>query len=112
MNKLYQWNFIANHWGDRLPTDLQHLIIERLKNVSDNELMYYSERYGFSLTIDECQNISHYLNHLTLNPFIKADREKMFHDLTDLTNEQTAIKAKQLFKQLINQYGMSHLFTE
>lgn len=74
--------------------------------------MTYSEAYGFSLTAEEGREIINYLRYSSLNPFKYNDREKMFNDLKQLTDHQTARQAKQLFEKLIHHYDMEHLFED
>lgn len=85
-------------------------MIDRLKNISPDELMIYSRLYGFTLTHSQCNEIVHYLQNITLDPFKADHREQLFQDLSHLTNQHTAIKAKKLFKQMIKYYEVDHLF--
>jgi len=89
---------------------LKQMMIHRLKNISHGELIAYSKTYGFSLSAEESREIIKYLRHLTLNPFKNSERKRMFYDLKQLTDERTAMQAKQLFEQLIRHYKMEHLF--
>lgn len=91
---------------------LKRMITRRLKNVTFNELMTYSEMYGFSISEDTALEIVHYLRNLSLDPFQRRDREQMFNDLTLITDIQTANNVRQLFEQLIQQYHIEHLFDD
>lgn len=91
---------------------LKDLIIRKLKNLSYDEILYYSQQYGFSLSEREALDIKNYLQTHGVNPFHEDGRLEMFQELAHITNVQTAKKAQQLFNEMIKSYGVEHLFTE
>ncbi|WP_368855436.1 DUF2624 family protein [Virgibacillus salexigens] len=45
-----------------------------------------------------------------VDPFSANGRAKMLRELAKITDIQTAKKAQKLFNELIQSYGLSHLF--
>lgn len=89
---------------------LKELIKIRLNRLTLQEILYYSSQYGFSLTPQEGKQIITYIQNNEIDPFDPQKREKIFYDLSQLTNPETATKARHLFEQLIAEYGLEDLF--
>lgn len=89
---------------------IKELVKNKLKQLSDEELLYYGKQYGFSLSRTESQQIVNYLKQNTIDPFNVNDRNKMLNELARITNTETAKKAEKLFKEIIKSYGLDHLF--
>lgn len=89
---------------------LKELIIQKVKHLSPDELLRYSEQYGFHITKREAISIVNYLKRNEFDPFSAADREKAFTHLAKITNENTAGDVQILFKKMIRSYGLESLF--
>ena len=89
---------------------IKSLVQNKLKQLSYLDLINYGEQYGFSLTQKEAQNIIIYLKSNQIDPFDENDRIKMFDELAQITDLNTARKAQQLFYEIISSYGLEHLF--
>jgi|SRR5690625_4954681 len=89
---------------------LKSLIVRKLKGLTYEELQYYSDEYGFSLSERELSDIINYLRNHFIDPFHANGRMQMVQELTRITNAQTAQKAQRLFNELIKSYGVEHLF--
>lgn len=89
---------------------IKELVKNKLKQLSSEELLNYGKQYGFSLSKTEAEQIITYLKQHTVDPFDPYDQEKMFHALAAITDSQTANKAQKLFKEIIQSYGLGHLF--
>lgn len=89
---------------------IEQIVLQRLKLLTYDELMSYSKAYNFSLTRDEGLTIIHYLQNHEINPFSSFERKRMFNDLAEMTNKETAKQAKHLFENVIREYRLEHLF--
>lgn len=83
---------------------------KRLQQLTDKDLLQYSQQYGFSLTEPQARNIVTYLKNNDFDPFEESERLKMLQELTHITDQDTADKADKLFHELISSYGLAHLF--
>lgn len=89
---------------------IKDLINRKMNQITLEELLHYSTQYGFSLTQVEAQQILTYIQNNPIDPFDQNNREKIFQDLAQITDHNTASKAKSLFNEIINSYGLGHLF--
>ncbi|MFD1038499.1 DUF2624 domain-containing protein [Virgibacillus byunsanensis] len=89
---------------------LKELIINKMKSLSQQEIIQYSKQYGFNISQAQAKDITTYLKSHSINPFESSDRAKMFRDLTQITDQETATKARKLFNEIIKSYGIDHLF--
>ncbi|WP_339228139.1 DUF2624 family protein [Oceanobacillus sp. FSL K6-2867] len=89
---------------------IKEMIKNKLKNIKTDELLHYSQQYGFRLTEAQAQQIALYLRNNTLDPFNRKARQQMFSHLAAITDDQTASKAEQLLYSLVQSYGLEHLF--
>ena len=89
---------------------IKEFVKKKLNQLSYEDLLHYSAQYGFSLTQSEAKNISAYIKTNQLDPFVESDRIKMFEDLAQITDPNTAKKANDLLAQIIRTYGLEHLF--
>lgn len=88
------------------------LMKNKLKQLTAEKLLSYADEYGFTLTAQEAKDISVYLKRNDLDPFNQRDRQLAFNELAKITNVNTAKKAEQLFQEMIQQYGLEHLFDD
>ncbi|MBP1968685.1 hypothetical protein J2Z83_000779 [Virgibacillus natechei] len=91
---------------------IKELVSKKLKQLSPEELLNYAKQHGFSLNRAEANSIINYLRTNSIDPFNLHDHKKMFEELTQITNRETANKAQKLFNDLIQSYGLGHLFHE
>ncbi|RKQ37806.1 DUF2624 domain-containing protein [Oceanobacillus halophilus] len=90
---------------------IKELVRKKLKQISSEELMFYSKQYGFSLSKHQAMQISNYLNqNSSVDPFKFNDREKMLRELARITDIETAQQARKLLDEVIKSYGLEHLF--
>ncbi|MEN2765969.1 DUF2624 domain-containing protein [Ornithinibacillus xuwenensis] len=89
---------------------IKQLILNKMRQLSPEEVLEYGKKYGFSISRQQAQDIASYVRRNNINPFDKRERKKMFNDLSQITNPETANKANQLFHELIKSYGLEHLF--
>ncbi|HLQ97884.1 MAG TPA: DUF2624 domain-containing protein [Candidatus Dormibacteraeota bacterium] len=89
---------------------IKEIIKRKLNQITVGDLLQYGEQYGFSLTHTEAEKIVQYLKTNHIDPFNKHDRTKMFQALTEITDQNTAHKAQNLFDEMIHSYGLEHLF--
>jgi hypothetical protein len=89
---------------------IKQMIINKMRQITTNDVLNYSKKYGFSINKEQAQAISNYVRKKRVNPFDKREREKMLQDLTDITDRGTALKANKLFHELIKSHGLEHLF--
>ncbi|RLL48063.1 DUF2624 domain-containing protein [Oceanobacillus piezotolerans] len=89
---------------------IKELVKTKIKQINENELLHYGKQYGFSLTNAQAAKITKYLKQSSLDPFKARDREKMFQDLEAITDRSTALKAKKLLHEIVDSYGLGHLF--
>jgi Protein of unknown function (DUF2624) len=86
------------------------MVKQKLKQLTPEQLIQYGKEYGFYITKNEAYAILKYVNSTPLDIFNEADRYKLLKKLAQITNEETAKKAYQLFQAIVKQYGIEHLF--
>lgn len=89
---------------------IKDFVIHKMKHISAEELLHYSKQYRFHISLEQSRQITAYLQTNTVDPFNKADRNKMFTELSRITDRATAKKAEQLFQEIIKANGFEHLF--
>ncbi|WP_188453641.1 DUF2624 domain-containing protein [Virgibacillus oceani] len=93
-----------------MSTFIKEMIAKKLKQLTSDELLHYSKKYGFNLSQAEAQSITKYLKTQQIDPFSSQDRVKMLKELARITDLQTAKKAQKLFEEIIKSYGLEYLF--
>lgn len=89
---------------------IKEVVKRKLKQISVADLLKYGDQHGFSLTETEAEKIVTYVKTNNIDPFNESDRSRMFQKLTEITDENTANKAQDLFDEIIRSYGLEHLF--
>ncbi|WP_339214644.1 DUF2624 domain-containing protein [Ornithinibacillus sp. FSL M8-0202] len=89
---------------------IKQIILNKMRQITAEDILQYSGEYGFTITRQQAEEIANYVHTKKINPFDKREREKMLHDLSEITDRQTALKADRLFHELIKSYGLEHLF--
>jgi hypothetical protein len=75
----------------------QQIINQKIKTITPEELVSYSEDYGISLTIEEAKKIIDIVRHNKINIFDSQERMKWVRELAKITSPQTAKQANALF---------------
>ncbi|SET60943.1 Protein of unknown function [Oceanobacillus limi] len=89
---------------------IKAIVINKMKQLTTEDIYKYGREYGFSITKQEATNISDYLKKNKIDPFDKQDHKKMLQELARITDKETAKKANRLFKEMIKAYGLESLF--
>jgi hypothetical protein len=91
---------------------IKELIKRKINQLSAEEILTYGEQHGFSITKIEADKIETYIKATHIDPFNENDRIKMFQQLTEITNLDTAQKALSLFNEIIRSHGLEYLFNQ
>ncbi|MGY0692903.1 DUF2624 family protein [Virgibacillus sp. FSP13] len=89
---------------------IKDLIANKITQLSPEELLHYSQQYGFSITNTQAKAITTYLKTHTIDPFHADGRAKMLQELARITDLKTAKKAQKLFNEIIKSHGLESLF--
>ncbi|MCM3738721.1 DUF2624 domain-containing protein [Oceanobacillus luteolus] len=89
---------------------IKEIVKNRLRQLTVNELLHYAGEYGFSITREEAHHILHYLQSSDLDIFSKQAMDEAYVKLAEITDQQTASKAKLLFEQIVKSYGLEDYF--
>jgi len=86
------------------------LIKRRIKLITVEEVLSYSNQYGFSISRQEALAIVNYLKTTPIESL--QSKKNLISDLEKLTTISTAKKAERLLDQFIATYGLHYLFKE
>jgi hypothetical protein len=86
------------------------MAINKLKQLSPDELLYYAHQYNFFITKKQAQEMTAYLRQNRIEPFDASGRAKMFKELERITDKATAQKAQQLLQEITKSYGLENMF--
>lgn len=89
---------------------IKDMVTQKLKQLSPDELLHYSQQYDFRVSENQAKQITAYLHSHSIDPFNANDRTKLFSELEHITDRDTAQKADKLFQEIIKSYGLGHLF--
>lgn len=89
---------------------IKQIVLKKIKQLSPRELLYYANEYGFELSPNEADEIVYFLQTESIDPFTIEGQKHLLENLSIITNQNTAQKAYQLFRQLIANYGLEHYF--
>ncbi|MFB4166492.1 DUF2624 domain-containing protein [Virgibacillus sp. JSM 102003] len=89
---------------------IKDLAIKKMKQLSPEELLHYSDQNGIYITRIQAKQIISYLQNHSVDPFNESGRHRMLQELSRITDQETAKKSEKLFQQLIRTYGLDHLF--
>ncbi|MCP3025661.1 DUF2624 family protein [Halobacillus sp. A5] len=84
----------------------QQYITHKLKNLTTDELIYYSQMHNIPLTYQEAEQIVKELKKNRENPFDKKGRKRMLRKLAQITSVETAQSVDVLLHRLAKQYGV------
>jgi hypothetical protein len=79
----------------------QQIINQKIKKITPEELVSYSEDYGIKLTIEEAKKIIYIARNNKINVFNPQERIKWVKELAKITSPQTAKQANELFLKFI-----------
>jgi LPS O-antigen subunit length determinant protein (WzzB/FepE family) len=82
------------------------LVLNKLRNLSVEEIMEQSQAYQVQLTQLQASQIVQFLRQNKLDPFKEADRMQMLKALAQITDRETAQKTHQIFLQLAKEHGI------
>ncbi|WP_077308628.1 DUF2624 family protein [Terribacillus halophilus] len=82
------------------------LVLNKLRNLSVEEIMEQSQAYQVQLTQLQASQIVQFLRQNKLDPFKEADRMQMLKALAQITDRETAKKTHQIFLQLAKEHGI------
>lgn len=91
---------------------IKEMVKIKFSQLSEKDLLDYGHLYGFSLSKEEAEHIITYIKSHPIDPFNKIDRLQTLQKLAEITNVKTANKAESLFDEIIQSYGLKHLFDE
>ncbi|MGM8213723.1 DUF2624 family protein [Virgibacillus sp. W0430] len=89
---------------------LKRIVVTRLQQLTNHELIHYGRKYRFTISLEEANQLTRYIQTAKPNPFEAKDRLKMYNEISRVTNKETAEKAEQLFIKMIKEHGLEHLF--
>lgn len=89
---------------------IKEIVKSRVRQLTVDELLHYAGQYGFSITRKEASHILHYLQTSDLDIFSKHAMDEAYVKIAEITDNQTANKAKLLFEQIVKSYGLEDYF--
>lgn len=89
---------------------LKEIIKNKMKQLRKEELLYYGNQYGITLTETEAKHILKYIHENDFDIFSLQEIDKLHKKIAEITNPATANKAKNLFLQIITAYGLENYF--
>ncbi|WP_173916124.1 DUF2624 domain-containing protein [Halobacillus sp. Marseille-Q1614] len=84
----------------------QQYITHKLKQLTIEDLMYYSQTYNIPISYEEAGKITKALKHSKENPFDPDGRKRMLRQLASITSKETAHSVNILLHRLAKQYGV------
>ncbi|ELK45468.1 UNVERIFIED_CONTAM: DUF2624 domain-containing protein [Halobacillus marinus] len=86
----------------------QQFIAQKLKEMTVDDLLSYSRKYGIPITRQEAEKIVKELRKSKENPFDPEDRKRMLGKLAKITSKETALSVHRLLKKVAKEYGVEH----
>jgi hypothetical protein len=80
----------------------QQLIQQKIKTITPEELVSYSQDYDIPLTVEQAKKILHIARTNKINVFDPQERKKWVKELAKITSPQIAKKANELFLKFVN----------
>ncbi|MFC7060651.1 DUF2624 domain-containing protein [Halobacillus seohaensis] len=84
----------------------QQYITHKMKHLTVDELISYSQQYNIPLTNEEAMKVISELRKNKENPFDPHGRKKMLRKLAAITSDQTAHSVDLLIHKFAKQYGV------
>ncbi|MRG86612.1 DUF2624 domain-containing protein [Salinibacillus xinjiangensis] len=89
---------------------IRQMVRDKFASLTTKDLIKHGKQYNFHLTHDQADKILAYVRKNSLDPFSERDRFKLLKKIAQVTDEKTAQKANKLFQNMVQSYGIDHLF--
>ncbi|MCG8397884.1 MULTISPECIES: DUF2624 domain-containing protein [Bacillus] len=77
----------------------QKIILQRLNQVTAEDLLKYSKQYGISLTRTQAAEVANLMNGKNINIFNDQERLQLLKQVENITSKETANTVNEIFKQ-------------
>lgn len=81
---------------------IQKIVLQRLNQITANDLLRYAKQYGVSLTSNQATEVAKLMNGKNVNIFNDAERNQLLKQVEAITSKQTAQTVNDLFNQFTN----------
>lgn len=81
---------------------IQKIVLQRLNQITANDLLRYAKQYGVSLTSTQAAEVAKLMNGKNVNIFNDAERNRLLKQVEAITSKQTAQTVNDLFNQFTN----------
>ncbi len=81
---------------------IQKIVLQRLNQITANDLLRYAKQYGVSLTSTQAAEVAKLMNGKNVNIFNDAERSRLLKQVEAITSKQTAQTVNDLFNQFTN----------
>ncbi|AOZ90015.1 tRNA methyltransferase [Bacillus xiamenensis] len=78
---------------------IQKIVLQRLNQITANDLLRYAKQYGVSLTSSQAAEVAKLMNGKNVNIFNDAERSRLLKQVEAITSKQTAQTVNDLFNQ-------------
>lgn len=78
---------------------IQKIVLQRLNQITANDLLKYAKQYGVSLTSSQAAEVAKLMNGKNVNIFNDAERSRLLKQVEAITSKQTAQTVNDLFNQ-------------
>ncbi|MGE6629281.1 DUF2624 domain-containing protein [Bacillus sp. NPDC077027] len=78
---------------------IQKIILQRLNQITANDLLKYAKQYGVSLSKDQASEVAKLMYGKNINIFNDSERSKLLKQVEAITSKQTAQTVNDLFQQ-------------
>lgn len=75
------------------------IVLQRLNQITANDLLRYAKQYGVSLTSNQAVEVAKLMNGKNVNIFNDAERNRLLKQVEAITSKQTAQTVNDLFNQ-------------
>lgn len=78
---------------------IQKIVLQRLNQITANDLLRYAKQYSVSLTSNQAAEVAKLMNGKNINIFNDAERNRLLKQVEAITSKQTAQTVNDLFNQ-------------
>lgn len=78
---------------------IQKIVLQRLNQITANDLLRYAKQYSVSLTSNQAAEVAKLMNGKNVNIFNDAERSRLLKQVEAITSKQTAQTVNDLFNQ-------------
>lgn len=86
------------------------MIRQKINDLTVKDVISFSQEHNMDISSQQAKNILTFVKKSDLNPFSEKDRLKLLKKIALISDQKTAQKANQLFKQMIKTYGVENYF--